>query len=163
MSSEGWVPVSVGKRLKVLTLSKFGGLQSHLESATSRTCSPLGVGGCVDREGGHVPVLLPLKLTSERILSCETLRGIPSLGLQKALGRSTGAPPHLLKASVWLQMGSSIPDTDQTSGFHPVRAWKDTSQVETVRSARTLSSSLPHSPLECSGKLRRWAQGLQKL
>lgn len=50
-------------------------------------------------------------------------------------------------------MGSRVPDTVQTSGFHSLKIWKNTFQMETLWRLITLSSSLPHSLLECTGKL----------
>lgn len=90
---------------------------------------------------------------SKKMLSCGTLREKPRQGLWKALWRSTEGPSHHFGASGSLQMGSHVPDTVQTSGFYPVKIWKDTSQMETLRRAMALSSSLPHRLLECTGKL----------
>lgn len=92
-------------------------------------------------------------MKSKRILSCGTSRGKPRPGLQKALWRSTLDPWHQFGAAGSLHMGSRVPDTVQTSGFHPLKIWKDTFQMETLWRPMTLSSSLPHSLLECTGKL----------
>lgn len=106
----------------------------------------------------EAPTLQPLLCEiQQNAARCGTLREKPRPGLWKALWRNTG-PSHHFGASGSLQMGSRVPDSVQTSGFHPVKIWKDTFQMETLRRAMSLSSPLPHRLLVCTGKLSSCVQ-----